>query len=64
MNTLKSGPSSDSTDSDLFTFASGGGAVILRKESNPSASPKPVIAVSEPATDESPQTEQGNVAFF
>jgi len=57
INTLKSGPSSDSADSDLFTVASGGGAVILKKESKPSDSPKPVIAVSEPATDESPQTE-------
>jgi len=63
MNTLKSGPSSDSADSDLFTFVSGGGAVMLRKESNPSASPKPVIAVSEPAADESPQTEERNVTF-
>lgn len=62
MNTLKSGPSSDSADSALFTFVSTGGAVMLRKESKPSDSPKPVIAVSEPATDESPQTEKYKIA--
>lgn len=60
MNTLKSGPSSDSADSVLFTVVSCGGAVILRKESKPSDSPKPVIAVSEPATEESPQTERSH----
>jgi len=58
INTLKSGPSSDSADSALFTFVSGGGAVILKKESKPSDSPKPVIVASEPAADESPQTEK------
>lgn len=63
INTLKSGPSSDSADSALFTFVSGGGAVMLKKESKPSDSPKPVIAVSEPATDESPQTKKNKVAI-
>lgn len=58
INTLKSGPASDSTDSVLFTVGSGGGAVILRNESNPSASPNPVTAVSDPVADESPQTER------
>lgn len=58
INTLKSGPSSDSADSDLFTVVSSGGAVILRKESKPSDSPKPVTAVSEPPIDESPQTKE------
>lgn len=57
MNTLKSGPASESTESVLFTFVSGGGAVILRNESNPSASPNPVTAVSDPVADESPQTK-------
>lgn len=59
MNTLKSGPSSDSADSVLFILGSGGGAVMLKNESNPSPSPKPVVAVSDPATDESPQTVSG-----
>lgn len=55
MNILKSGASSESAESDRFGLFSWGGAVMLRKESNPSFSPKPV-AVSDPATDESPQT--------
>lgn len=57
MNTLKSGPASESTDSVLFTLGSGGGAVMLKNESNPSLSPNPVTAVSDPVAEESPQTE-------
>lgn len=57
MNTLKSGPASESTDSVLFTLGSGGGAVMLKNESNPSLSPNPVTAVSDPVAEESPQTK-------
>ena len=55
MNTLKSGPSSESTESRLLGVTSGGGAVMLKKESKPSAS-KPVTGSATGAALESPQT--------
>ena len=57
MYTLKSGHLFDSTESLLLIIFPRGGAVILKKESNPSVSPKPAVAVSKLAAEESPQTE-------